>query len=188
MLIFNRFKVFALSVIFMITFLFTTMSEAKVSLKDQLITAAYDGNLSKVRSLINQGTDINAMDNNNATILMLAALGSHVEVVRFLLQSGADVNLKGDKGVTALMVGIFANSDILVRMFLESGAKVDDKFNGVTALMVASEIGNLDIVRMLVEAGADINLKNDYGKTALSYAVLKGNVKVIEYLKSKGAK
>ncbi len=41
---------------------------------------------------------------------------------------------------------------------------------------------------MLVNAGADINIKDKYGKTALSYASERGHQNIVKILKAAGAK
>ena len=41
---------------------------------------------------------------------------------------------------------------------------------------------------MIVEAGAKINMKDKYGKTALSYASQRGHQNIVKILKSAGAK
>ena len=55
--------------------------------------------------------------------------------------------------------------------------------------MKAAEIGNLEIVKILIEDyGAEINAKNDIQKlTALDFAIIRKNIEVTNYLKSKGA-
>ena len=51
---------------------------------------------------------------------------------------------------------------------------------GKTALHLAAHIGHLDFVQMLLKAGisfkigADVNWKDEYGQTALHWAVIEG--------------
>ena len=42
---------------------------------------------------------------------------------------------------------------------------------GNTPLMIASLNGRTEVVRVLLAAGADKDLRNNYGKTALDYAI-----------------
>ncbi len=62
---------------------------------------------------------------------------------------------------------------------------------GETALMSASIYGYDHIVKLLLKSGADqgINLQNNYGATALAYAISsrKGNDKIVELLLKSGA-
>ena len=55
--------------------------------------------------------------------------------------------------------------------------------------MKAAGRGNLEIVKILIEDyDAEINAKNDIQKlTALDFAIIRKNIEVINYLRSKGA-
>lgn len=61
-------------------------------------------------------------------------------------------------------------------------------------LLQAVGVGNFEIVELLVNAGADINYElrrfrhETRGFTPASFAIRVGNVKILEYLLSKGAK
>ncbi len=60
---------------------------------ERLHFAADEGDLNAVRSLVEEGRDINAKDADlGLTPLHYAAAGEHVDIVRFLLSAGADVN------------------------------------------------------------------------------------------------
>ena len=59
---------------------------------EALLQAACDGDVFKVKSLLEQGADINAKDKNGRTALILATEKGYVEIVKVLLEHGADVN------------------------------------------------------------------------------------------------
>jgi ankyrin repeat protein len=54
--------------------------------------------------------------------------------------------------------------------------------------MKASYNGNTEIAKLLLEAGADVNVKNEYGETALDIAESRGRTKITELLKEKKRK
>jgi len=56
-----------------------------------------------------------------------------------------------------------------------------------TTIVEASKNGHIDIVKTLIEKGVDINTKDDYGYTSLSYAALKGHSEVVDLLIEYGA-
>ncbi len=61
--------------------------------KDKLRSAAADGDLARVKKLVEKGYDANAFDEDlSRTALHYAVEGGHVEVVKYLLSVGADVN------------------------------------------------------------------------------------------------
>ncbi|GES88502.1 putative ankyrin repeat domain-containing protein 31 [Rhizophagus clarus] len=65
--------------------------------------ACQEGNLDRVISLINKGSDINAQDHAGWTSLHEAALAGHLNIVEFLLEQGAEVNAASfDDGDTPL--------------------------------------------------------------------------------------
>ncbi|GLD99545.1 hypothetical protein PINS_up008271 [Pythium insidiosum] len=57
----------------------------------QLLEAAKNGDVERVRSLLDEGVDVNARDDHDfCEPLHLAAQGGHADVVRLLLDRGAD--------------------------------------------------------------------------------------------------
>ena len=55
---------------------------------------------------------------------------------------------------------------------------------GRTPLMRASWRGFVKIVNILVEAGAEVNITDNFGRTALTYALHWGNKETIAYLEN----
>jgi hypothetical protein len=73
------------------------------------------------------------------------------------------------------------------RSYLEVavGSKVDlnaTGANGVTAAMLAAGTRNLGMMETLRDAGADLNRQDDQGKTALMYAVEKGDPDMVGFM------
>ncbi|MEI0518875.1 ankyrin repeat domain-containing protein [Brachyspira murdochii] len=54
-------------------------------------------------------------------------------------------------------------------------------------LLEASKNNDLETLKALIENGADVNVKDDYNKTALMYASEKGHLEIVKYLLDKGA-
>ena len=74
------------------------------NLNQQLFEAAYDGNTELVRHLLEQGANINAIDNEDGdTALALATYEGHFDTAKLLIDSGADVHIADKNGWTALM-------------------------------------------------------------------------------------
>ena len=58
-----------------------------------------------VRLLVEKGADVNAINYEGETALMIAVdAGDNPEVVKLLLEKGADVNARTKEGETALMI------------------------------------------------------------------------------------
>ncbi len=107
---------------------------------------------------------------------MLAAYMLHINIVNILLESRADVNMKEDQyGNTALTM---AASVYVKDRTREYGAKRNEE---------ASEEDRISIIKNLVEHGADINIRNKYGRTALSIASTRNSIYAVQILIDLGA-
>lgn len=119
--------------------------------------AAQHGHTEVVRTLIDNGTDVNARDVFGRTPLHLAV--SHPEIIALLLEAGANVNARDSLSNTPLhrAVPSIESVDALIR----AGADVRaENTSGNTPLDIAMRYGNsrrsVAIVQQLVEAGAGV--------------------------------
>jgi len=79
---------------------------------EALLRAASAGNADTVRSLLaSPNVDVNGVDDQGNTALILAARFGHNEVVRALLLAKADVKVKNKEGKTALMLAAEGGHD-----------------------------------------------------------------------------
>ena len=152
-----------------------------------LIDAVKNGNIKRVRELLDSGADPNITDNNlGDTALISACRGSawrpggnqpRIDIVELLLDHGADPNIRGYIGSTALIYASFRSRADIVRLLLRRGANPNIKryTDGVTSLIMASGKGHIDIVRLLLDNGADPNIREDNGDTALMAAESEGH-------------
>jgi ankyrin repeat protein len=109
----------------------------------------------------NAVVDQEQLNEDGVTALTLAVRGCNIKDVTALLKAGANPNTKNKDGSTALMwVGYYSNPP---------------------------ESSKLEIAKLLVESGADVNARNVYGRSVLSYQASYNLSEVISYLVSKGA-
>jgi len=121
---------------------------------DALARAAARGDVELLNILIRHGADVNYVDAQGQTVLMLATVHG------FYAQCGNDSRLYS-----------YGGNAWQVRNLLTAGARLNDRDReGNTALMLAAKYGRSDIVKLLLDAGADIHLKNSHGETALIHA------------------
>ena len=89
----------------------------------ELMEAAYEGELERVRVLVQQGVPVDTTDAESRTALMWASFNGHTEVVRFLLDSEAVVGARDTNGRTALMYASSGPFAATVALLLERGAE-----------------------------------------------------------------
>ena len=159
------------------------------TLRDQwLFEVSRAGHKGIVQLLLDNGADIEAMNDSGETALVGAAAGGHEAIVRLLLDKGADIEAKDDSGRTALVRAAARGHEATVRLLLDKGADIEAKNDsGETALVGAAAGGHEATVRLLLDKGADIEAKDDSGRTALVRAAAGGHEATVRLLLDKGA-
>lgn len=113
-------------------------------------------------------TDINKLNPQGESILMLASLKGQLELAGKLIKKGADVN---KTSWTPLHYAASGGHAALISLLLENSAYIDaESPNGTTPLMMAAMYGSEASVRVLLQEGADTAQKNQQGLTALDFA------------------
>ncbi|XP_023834648.1 ankyrin repeat domain-containing protein 39 isoform X2 [Salvelinus sp. IW2-2015] len=85
-------------------------------------SAAMDGDLERVKSLLKKGTDPNLRDSANYTALHYASRSGHKSVCKFLLESGACANPQTPGGATPLHRSAYCGQLDVVQLLLHHGA------------------------------------------------------------------
>ena len=160
--------------------------------KKELFTAVLDGDIPKLKALINEKVDLNVRSVDNITPLIAATILDRLQVVQILLDAHADVNARDRAGWTPLIHFAASNGNLelgnaLIRADADINAR--DK-NGTTALIAAAAKGNLDFVKVLVDAGADLNAAAKMAEapfTALQAAERTEHKEIVDFLKKSGA-
>ena len=153
--------------------------------EDQMRQAALDGNSAVVKNFLEQGIQVDAVDEEGHTALIFAAFNGHSEIILDLLKAGALVDRRDVMGRTALMYGSTGPFPEAVKILLDKGAEPNavDSDEHFTALMHAAAEGHLEVVKVLMSKGADQTLKDIDGDNAASFAQQSGHTQVVEYFK-----
>ena len=153
--------------------------------------AAMRGDLALVRSLINQGADVNGAQGDGMTALHWAAENGSAATADLLLSAGANLSaVTRLGGYTPLHLAAKAGSAEVVRVFLEAGAdpRAATTTGGATALHFAAAAGNGHAVTELIEHGADPNaVESAWGQTPLMFAAASDRAGAIHALIGGGA-
>jgi ankyrin repeat protein len=88
---------------------------------EQLVEAAFDGDLDEVVSWIEKGFHLESTDGRKHTALSEAACQGHMHMVEYLIKEGADPNALSDNGRSALWRASFGGHVEVVKALLEAG-------------------------------------------------------------------
>lgn len=87
-----------------------------------LMPAIRDNDLALVKSLLQQGADINLKNASGETPLIVAVSSGKLDIAEVLLESGAQVNAQSDYGFTALKCAMSTNSSAFIALLQKFGA------------------------------------------------------------------
>ncbi|PZO97813.1 ankyrin repeat domain-containing protein [Corynebacterium sp. YSMAA1_1_D6] len=96
---------------------------------------------------IAQGVNVDMVNQDGQSFIMLAAYHGHAELVSQLAAAGADVNLLNDRGQSPLAGAIFKKEDAVVDVLLDAGA--DAHAGQPNALDSARMFGREDLLERL---------------------------------------
>ncbi|KAL7884182.1 hypothetical protein AOLI_G00069520 [Acnodon oligacanthus] len=108
-------------------------------------SAAMDGDLERVKSLLRKGTDTNIKDQASYTALHYSSRAGHRSVCELLLDHGACANSQTRGGATPLHRAAYCGHLAIVQLLLTHGADpqlTDD--DGSTPLHKAAERGHME--------------------------------------------
>ncbi|MEM9831233.1 MAG: ankyrin repeat domain-containing protein [Bacteroidota bacterium] len=136
--------------------------------------AAYAGNLSLVKSLIEQGADTDIVDDHGYSLLNFAATTGQTdqELYDFLLANGSELSETNHDGANALLLLIPHLDDFaMVDYFTDKGVDLnskDDEGNGV--FNYTARTGSQEMLDKLIEKGVDYKDRNQVGGNAMLFA------------------
>jgi len=151
--------------------------------------AARNGNLTKLKELIEKKKPCDARDNRGWRPIHEAAYWNNSDCLQHLLSlKEIDVNSTTFEGQTALWLAASNNCISSVQTLVAAKAVTNIPNNeDVTPLHTACSKGFIEVVDLLIKSGANLDMK-DYGLfTPLHEAAIPGHVEVVEMLLRNGA-
>ena len=111
-----------------------------------------------------------------AVRMFAAAQSGDVSQIEASLKAGGKVDAVDDIGCTALMIAARAGNVGAVQRLLDHGADIDAQTPVCgTALIQSALYGRIEIVQLLLRRHANVHIANQYGRTALDYAMMSGS-------------
>jgi len=171
----------------------------------------------KIVTLIERGSDVNAVDKEGNTPLVYAIQKKSLSVVMHLIKNGANINFFiRNRNQSIVMYAIELNRVDIVKFLIKCGANINFRNeNDINVLISSSKTGKtkifeylvknnvndftseivnkiivdnrLDLLTILIDNNFNINLKDSGGNTPLVYALKCRNFEIIEYLINHGA-
>jgi FOG: Ankyrin repeat len=130
--------------------------------------------------LLDKGANPNSANNHRQTALHRAICQSlEVNVIEQLLEAGADVNVRDSEGRSALWYACVEWSQQVIDLLLEKGADIesirerDRVGNTILHAIITSKAPKIDQAQFLIQHNIDLNAKDDKGRSALWYALVK---------------
>jgi uncharacterized protein len=172
----------------------------------KLFKALENDNILGVQKSLAEGADINAVDEYGRSVLAQALffhvdhqIGDEVfrrvdiEIIKLLLHSGADV-VKSDAVFYGLQYALYSKNPTpneAMNLLLESISNDAERYHWggrlLSVLVPYHTVDCLDMLQFILSKGVDVNVKNEYGFTALNYAIGNKNQKAIKILIEAGA-
>lgn len=151
----------------------TTKQNTDADLRDRLLSAAAAGDIEAVEACLASGVDINSVNRQRQTAILLAAMGKRYELVELFIARGADIDRQDETQLNPFLYGCIKNDLPLVKIMLAAGTDLDryTRFGGV-GIHPAAEKGYLELVRELVKTEVNLNHTNWVGWTPLLEAIV----------------
>ncbi|QWA10092.1 ankyrin repeat domain-containing protein [Sodalis ligni] len=133
--------------------------------------------LHDITRLLQKGAELDYLDSDGNTALVLAIMTKENAIINALLKAGANVNLAGNMALTPLMLAVLHNDFKLVDKLATKGIKPDVKNDGEdTALTLALKNGvSGKVIDSLLRLGCGVNVPGKDGLTPLLLAAGNGN-------------
>lgn len=153
----------------------------------ELLSGINLNDLQFVKRYVNPA-NVNTLDSDGNSLLLLAAAKGHVEIIAILLDNGPELNRAGSAGTTALHQAASRGYTEIVKMLIGKGAdlNIQDR-DGDTPTHRALWSRQFPSVRILLKSGANPNIANKRGHTPLHAAAAKGSVEILQELIAQGS-
>ena len=142
-----------------------------------------------VNLLIDRGSDINTVTNDENYPFHLAVAAGHTEVARILIERGSNIECPGWMGLSPLHLAVQRGNLEMVNFLIDRGSDINAATitRACSPLHLAIERGHIEKVRVLLESGSDIECRDSLLLTPLHYANSFRHIEIFALLVTKCA-
>ncbi|MEZ5358435.1 MAG: ankyrin repeat domain-containing protein [Candidatus Zixiibacteriota bacterium] len=152
----------------------------------ELHDAVKDGDLERVKLLLDTGTDVNQLDEDGGAALHIACSSGQTDIVRELLKRGADAGIDSDEWEPPLSIAV-SNGYVEIAKLLAKHIKMIPDEYGQMLIGFAAASGDLKTLKYAVKAFGPIAYdKTSPRYTPLHWAAQENHPEIIEYLLTLG--
>jgi ankyrin repeat protein len=181
----------AITLIFLSVFIPVSVFSMDPDMNAEVIRAVKRGDIQAVSSLLDNGGNVSAAQNDGTSAIAWAVYHNNDDLVDLLVNygDGADINAPNEYGVNPLHLACMNQDAEMVSKLLRAGADPNNaKWTGETPLMTCANTGTLAAVRALLDNGADVNaVESTQLQTALMWAAAEKYSEVVALLIERGA-
>jgi len=139
-----------------------------------------------------ENIDINLLDKQQNTPLMLAVYFKNIDFVLKILERKPNIEYRNARLENALYIAVEKNSYKIAKLLLENGAKVDNSNIEINRKMLFNAVTSYRIIQLLIKNGFEINnyiinTPNKYGNYPLSIATRHRKLSSIRFLLANNA-
>ncbi|XP_055956990.1 ankyrin-3 isoform X2 [Patella vulgata] len=128
--------------------------------------------VSKIKMILDNGGNIDDIDENSDNMLHLACTFGRLETVQYLLDLGLDVHSRGFNSQTPILYCSESQIEPVskIKMILDNGGNIDDiDENSDNMLHLACTFGRLETVQYLLDLGLDVHSRGFNSQTPILY-------------------
>jgi ankyrin repeat protein len=108
-------------------------------------------NLEVLYYIVENGADVNLLNYDGNTPLLMAIEQQNLEIIQYLVENGADVNLENGDRYTPLLMAIEQQNLEIIQYLVENGADVNLEYSdGYSPILLATMIDNEEIIDYLM--------------------------------------
>ncbi|WP_432632612.1 ankyrin repeat domain-containing protein [Brachyspira sp.] len=153
--------------------------------KTSLIIAVGNSYLETAKKLIENGANVNAVDNEGWSALSYAVNNGDIEIAKILLENNAKIN---GELLLAINSPIEESRIDMMKLLIENKANINyTDENGLNPLNIAIENGDIEATKFLITNKANLNILTSDGISLIGHAISQNNMDLLQILIENGA-